>query len=466
MLDLKDIVKATGGRIVCNGVTTFSAISIDSRTIKRGEIFVALKGERFDGHDFLAEALRIGDGAIVNSNFIVDASLANKTILSVNDTLRAIQDLAIYIRRRLHIPVIGVVGSNGKTTTKELISSILSTKLRVLKTLKNLNNHIGMPLCMINYKETPDVMVLEMGTNKPGDINELCDIAFPNIGVITNIGYEHMAGFGSLRNVRDSEMEIVPYLKKLAVNGDDDFLIDGVKDYLYGNRKTLEVIRFGINKKDLDVTARDIEISDEGSRFLLHAGGDSVEIKLRIPGLLNVYNSIAAASVALLVGFGLDDIKAGLESFDGVDMRLEIKKFGGITYLNDVYNANPSSMEGSINELIRILENKRQDYKRAIVVLGDMLELGDLGIYEHMKLGRRLSKMPIDVFIGVGSLMAFAVKEFNRYGLSVITAEEAAEELLKILMPKDIVLIKGSRGMRMEKVLESIMKKKENVHAL
>lgn len=466
MLDLKDIVKATGGRIVCNGVTTFSAISIDSRTIKRGEIFVALKGERFDGHDFLAEALRIGDGAIVNSNFIVDASLTNKTILSVNDTLRAIQDLATYIRRGLHIPVIGVVGSNGKTTTKELISSILSTKLKVLKTLKNLNNHIGMPLCMINYKETPDVMVLEMGTNKPGDIKELCDIAFPNIGVITNIGYEHMAGFGSLRNVRDSEMEIVPYLKKLAVNGDDDFLMDGIKDYLYRNRDTLEVIRFGINKKDLDVTARDIDVSDEGSRFFLHVGGDSVEIKLRIPGLLNIYNSIAAASVALLVGFDLDDIKAGLESFEGVDMRLEIKKFGGITYLNDVYNANPSSMEGSINELIRILENKRQDYKRAIVVLGDMLELGDLEIYEHMKLGRRLSQVPIDVFIGVGSLMAFAVKEFNRYGLSVITAEEAAEELLKILMPKDIVLIKGSRGMRMEKVLESIMKKKENVHAL
>lgn len=466
MLDLKDIVKATGSRIVSNGVTTFSAISIDSRTIKRGEIFVALKGERFDGHDFLAEALRIGDGAIINSNFIVDAPLTNKTILSVNDTLRAIQNLAIYIRRGFDIPVIGVVGSNGKTTTKELISSILSTKLRVLKTLKNLNNHIGMPLCMINYEEIPDVMVLEMGTNKPGDIKELCNIAFPNIGVITNIGYEHMAGFGSLKNVRDSEMEIIPYLEKLAVNGDDDFLMEGLKDYFYRNKETLEVIRFGINKKDLDVIARDIEISDEGSRFLLNAAGDSIEIKLRIPGLLNVYNSIAAASISLLMGFSLDEIKVGLESFEGLDMRLEIKKFEGITYLNDVYNANPSSMEGSINELIRILKNKGEDYKRAIVVLGDMLELGDLGIDEHIKLGRRLSQMPIDAFIGVGSLMAFAVKEFNRYGLSVITAEEAAEELLKILMPKDIVLIKGSRGMRMEKVLESIIKKKENVHAL
>lgn len=466
MLDLKDIVKATGSRIVSNGVTTFSAISIDSRTIKRGEIFVALKGERFDGHDFLAEALRIGDGAIINSNFIVDAPLTNKTILSVNDTLRAIQNLAIYIRRGFDIPVIGVVGSNGKTTTKELISSILSTKLRVLKTLKNLNNHIGMPLCMINYEEIPDVMVLEMGTNKPGDIKELCNIAFPNIGVITNIGYEHMAGFGSLKNVRDSEMEIIPYLEKLAVNGDDDFLMEGLKDYFYRNKETLEVIRFGINKKDLDVIARDIEISDEGSRFLLNAAGDSIEIKLRIPGLLNVYNSIAAASISLLMGFSLDEIKVGLESFEGLDMRLEIKKFEGITYLNDVYNANPSSMEGSINELIRILKNKGEDYKRAIVVLGDMLELGDLGIDEHIKLGRRLSQMPIDAFIGVGSLMAFAVKEFNRYGLSVITAEDAAEELLKILMPKDIVLIKGSRGMRMEKVLESIIKKKENVHAL
>lgn len=464
MLDLKKIVEATGGRVISKGLTTFSSVSIDSRTIKKGEIFVALKGDRFDGHDFLAEALRIGEGAIVNSNCRINASLTNKTIVCVNDTLKAIQDLATHIRRGFDIPVIGVVGSNGKTTTKELISSILSTKLRVLKTFKNLNNHIGMPLCMINYKEIPDVMVLEMGTDKPGDINELCNIASPNIGVITNIGYEHMAGFGTLKNVRDSEMEIVPFLKKLAVNGDDDFLIDGVKEYLH--RNTLEIIRFGINKKDLHVNARDIEISDEGSRFLLYVGEDSKEINLKIPGLLNIYNSIAAASVAIFMGFSLDEIKAGLESFEGIDMRLEIKRFGGVTYLNDVYNANPSSMAGSLNELIRILESKRGDYKRAIVVLGDMLELGDSGIEEHEKLGRKLSQMPIDAFIGVGPLMSFAVKEFKRYAISVTSSEEAAEELLKILMPKDIVLIKGSRGMRMERVLESIIKKEENVHAL
>jgi UDP-N-acetylmuramoyl-tripeptide--D-alanyl-D-alanine ligase len=466
VLDLEKIIEATGGRIISKGMTTFSNISIDSRTIKEGDIFVALKGNRFDGHDFLDEALRIGEGAIVNSNFRIHNSFTSKTILSVKDTLRAIQDLARYIRKGLDIPVIGVVGSNGKTTTKELIYSILSTKLSVLKTLKNLNNHIGMPLCMINYKGIPDVMVLEMGTDKPGDIKELCNIALPDIGVITNIGYEHMAGFGSLRTVRDSEMEIMPYLKKVVVNADDEFLMDGIWNHLNGRRDPLEVIRFGINKRGLDVTARDIEISDEGSRFLLDVGVNSIQINLRIPGLLNIYNSIAAASIALFMGFNLDDIKAGLESFEGIDMRLEIKRFDGVTYINDTYNANPSSMEGSLNELIRILKSKRGSYKRAIVVFGDMLELGDSGIQEHIKLGRKLSTLPIDAFIGVGPLMSFAVKEFKGYAFSVSTAEDASAELLKILMPKDIVLIKGSRGMKMEKVLESIIKKGERVHAL
>jgi UDP-N-acetylmuramoyl-tripeptide--D-alanyl-D-alanine ligase len=467
MINLKEIINATKGMVVSTAKTTFSAISIDSRTIKDGELFIALKGDNFDGHDFVNDALKTGDGAIVNHNFKIKKLDKNKTIISVSDTLKALQDLARYIRTGFDIPVIGVVGSNGKTTTKEFISYILSTKLNVLKTLKNYNNHIGMPLSIVNYHSSPDVMVLEMGTNRPGDIKELCDIALPNIGIMTNIGYEHLAGFGSIEKVRDSEMEILDYVKTLVLNGDDEFLIAGVMEWLNRTKKGLEIIRYGIDKKDLDIVAKEIEISDKGSRFNLSIrDGLSILIELKIPGFFNIYNAIAAASLAYVMGFDLMNIKKGLESFNGLDMRFEIRKYDGVTYLNDVYNANPSSMKESINALVKILKNKRMNYKRAIVVLGDMLELGEFEKDEHIRLGKMLSDMPIDVFIGVGPLMSLATKEFKKQALSVTTPEEAASELLRIVKPYDIVLIKGSRGMRMERVLDSLMRVRGYCYAL
>lgn len=462
MLNIRDIIDATGGRIISSANKNFSAVSIDSRTIKKGELFIALKGERFDGHDFLNDALINGDGAIVNSDFKIDRLRRSKTIISVDNTLKALQNLASHIRKGFDIPVIGIVGSNGKTTTKEFISSILSRRLNVLKTLKNYNNHIGMPLSMINYSGKPDVMVLEMGTNRPGDINELCGIALPDTGVITNIGFEHLAGFGTIEKVRDSELEILPFIKRVVLNGDDEFLVTGVMEWLEKTRCGLEVVRFGINKKDLDITANEIELSDTGCRFQLSIrSGESIGIELKIPGIFNIYNSLAAASLCYIMGIDPNEIKKGLESFNGVDMRFEVRKYDGVTYLNDVYNANPSSMKESIEAFIGIYKNTT--YKRAIVVLGDMLELGDHEIDEHLKLGQRLSDTPVDIFIGVGSLMSIAVKEFNRYALSVDTPEDAASELLKIVCPDDIVLIKGSRGMRMEKVLDSIMDLKRGI---
>lgn len=467
MLHIKDIINATGAKKVFAVDTAFTGLSIDSRTIKDGELFVALKGDTFDGHDFIEDALKIGGGAIVNEDFKFDRYYKDKTIIIVKDTLKALQDLARYIRNSFSIPVVGVVGSNGKTTTKEFIASILSARLNVLKTFKNHNNHIGMPLSIINYSSKPDVMVLEMGTNRPGDIKDLCEIASPDIAVITNIGYEHLAGFGSIEKVRDSELEILDYVKKVVINGDDEFLVAGVMEWLNKNNKKLEIIRHGINKKDLDIIAEDIEVFDLGTKFTLSIRKSlSIDVELKIPGLFNVYNSIAAASLAYIMGFDLIDIKKGLESFSGIDMRFEIKNYDEVTYFNDVYNANPSSMKESINSFIKIFENKEMNYKRAIVVLGDMLELGESEKDEHIKLGKMLSNMPIDIFIGVGKLMSLATKEFKRKALSVTTPDEAATELSKIVMPKDIVLIKGSRGMRMERVLDSLIEIRGNCYAL
>jgi UDP-N-acetylmuramoyl-tripeptide--D-alanyl-D-alanine ligase len=204
MLSIRDIIKATGGSIVIEGNAEFTGVSIDSRTIKSGELFIALKGDRFDGHDFLIDALMSGGGAVVNNlQFMAQGlSTKDKTIVLVDNTLLALHNLARYMRKKFKGHVIGVVGSNGKTTTKELASSILGARLNILKTSGNLNNHIGMPLSITKMDKSTRIMVLEMGTNRPGDVDELCSIALPDIGVITNIGYEHLQGFGSLYKVR------------------------------------------------------------------------------------------------------------------------------------------------------------------------------------------------------------------------------------------------------------------------
>ncbi len=470
MLSIREIAEATGGEIASGGEVCVSGVSIDSRTIQPGELFIALKGDRFDGHDYVPDVLKICGGVLVGrSEFSAAAggfslkgvgiggSVQGKAIVLVDDTLRALHNLARSIRKKFRGPVIGVIGSNGKTTTKELLAAILGTRMKVLKTTGNLNNHIGMPLSLARSDADVGAMVLEMGTNRPGDIKELCDIAPPDIGVITNIGFEHLEGFGSLDTVRDSELEILPYAKKLVLNADDAFLSEGVRERFQG-----EALSFGIESSHADMAAGDISLSDEGMHFSLCAGSERISIHSGLSGRFNIYNSLAAACAAYAVGFSLQEIKKGLESFRGVNMRFEVRKDKGVTYLNDSYNANPSSMEESVKELARRMQpagGNGQKYKRAIAVLGDMLELGDYGITAHRKLGQWMSGLPVGVFIGVGPLMALAVSEFKGKGMHSGTSEDAGTALSSIVREGDIVLIKGSRGMKMEKALSAVFGK-------
>ncbi len=462
MLKIKDILEATGGTLVSEGSRQSVDISIDSRTINEGELFLALKGERFDGHDYMEAALRVGSGAIVSRQSVHSPclSIKGKTIIVVEDTLQALHHIAQNIRTRFKGPVLAIIGSNGKTTTKELISSILGTNFNILKTEGNLNNHVGMPLSMTKVSDKTDIMVLEMGTNRPGDIDLLCKIASPDIGVVTNIGMEHLEGFGSLDAVRDAELEILPYVNKMVINGDDDFLVRGVSLSFRG-----QIITFGIDNKECNVTAREIVVSEDGSQFVLCISGASIRVESKLSGSFNIYNSLAACAAAHTLRVGLDKMKEGLEAFGGVKMRFEIRRLGGVTYLYDVYNANPSSMKASIHELIRTAGRIDKTVQgRAVAVLGDMLELGDYGIQAHEALGEMLSELKIDLFIGVGPLMAKAVSQFGksgRTGIAMDTAEEAGDELAFLVRERDVVLIKGSRGMKMEKVMEVINRGKD-----
>jgi UDP-N-acetylmuramoyl-tripeptide--D-alanyl-D-alanine ligase len=434
-----EIVEATGGKVLCGKQQAVTGFSIDSRKTGQGELFVALHGARFDGHDFVPDALRNGCGAIVS---IPPAEpVGEKMVIQVKNTLAALHDIARRRRLRRDIPVVGVTGTNGKTTTKELIASILSQNHAVLKTSGNFNNHIGLPLCVANMRGNEHFMVLEMGSNARGDIRELCEIVHPDIAVVTNVGEAHLEGFGSVEMVRDTDLEVLGYVKTVCINADDHLLMEGIGSYRG------RVITYGMENR-ADFTAREIMLRDQGSRFLLVTPdrGD-VRISLSISGQFNVLNAVAAATVASELGMSLDEIKGGLESFTGVPLRLEIRYLSGALIINDVYNANPASMEGALREFARLRKG------RTIAVLGDMLELGAYSAAAHADLVAKLNRLGVDVLIAVGPEMHRAAAGFAGPAYRADTSSEARSLLFGMMKDGDTVLIKGSRGIYMEKVL-------------
>lgn len=437
---LDDIVRATQGRVLRGSGGVFAGVSIDSRTIRPGELFVAIPGDRFDGHNFILKALEEGSGALVS--IPPSESPKGKTIIHVKNTLQALQDIARFVRSSMQVPVIAVTGTNGKTTTKEMIVSVFSVRQKVLKTSGNLNNHIGLPLCIANRRGDETVMVLEMGSNAPGDIRDLCEIAAPTYGVTTNVGPAHLEGFGSLEMVRKTDLEILGYVEGVSLNADDAFLMEGVSGFS-GRART-----YGIDRP-ADVTAREIVYGETGSRFLLTLPeGRNTMISLRLNGRGNIYNALAAASVADAFGISPGEIREGLEAFAGVPLRMKVLHQEGMTIISDVYNANPASMDEALSEL------KRLKRKRAVAVLGDMLELGDFAAAAHRGLVERLSQLHIDVLVAVGAEMIRASGSFSGTCLTAADSLEARSVLAGVLRDGDTVLVKGSRGMKMERVLD------------
>lgn len=442
MFTLDDFIKATGGEVLSKCEESFSSASIDTRTIGQKDLFFALQGSKRDGHDFVQEALEKASGAVISRTLHID--LEGKTVIRVKDTLEALQDLARHLRSNFNGKVIAVLGSNGKTTTKDLISAFLSKKYSILKTEGNLNNNIGVPLCISRIERNTEIMVLELGTNRRGDIRELCNIVKPEYAVITNIGYEHIEGFGSLEGVREGELEVLPFVKTVFANGDDEFLIEGLKNWK-GN-----LITFGL-KNNFDYYASDINFSNDGVSFIFNTENSSFPVETHLIGLHNVYNITAACSVALYFGISKYIIRDVLGSFTPPKMRGEIIRFNGTEIIFDAYNANPSSMKVAIEELAR-----RKKDKKAIAVLGDMLELGEYSEKAHEDLGRWLKEMKIDNFVGVGKFIKNALRYVDGYVFE--RAEEAGKFLKDQLKGREILLIKGSRGMKMENILEILMR--------
>jgi len=396
-------------------------------------------------------AMEKGRGALVSTPPPV--AFKGKTIVYVKNTLKSLQDIAHHLRMKRGVTVIGVTGTNGKTTTKELIASILERGHRVIKNSGNLNNHIGLPLSLTRIGEEDEYAVMEMGASGKGDIKALCEIAAPEYGVITNIGPGHLEGFGNLERVRNAKLELFDAVRTIVVNADDGFLMEGIAQR--AREGGPKVITFGIGNR-ADVSARDIVLEERRSLFsLCMKDAQCSETALHVNGRFNIYNALAAASVCSALGIGPGDIAAGIRSFVGVPMRLEMKELLGATVISDVYNANPASMEEAIKELVRLRKG------RAIAVLGDMLELGAYAEEAHRKLGRWMSQLPVDVVIAVGTMMSRAAEEFSadnghprRMTITAHDSSEARRILLSLCSEGDTVLVKGSRGMHMEKIVE------------
>lgn len=457
-LTIKEIIRAVKGELVCGSQRgEISGVSIDSRTIKKGEIFFALKGERFDGHDFLQEAIDKGaKAAVVSKKKKITTKVA---IISVAHTLTALQELAQSYRRRFNPVVVGVTGSNGKTTTKDMLKALLSSKYRVTATVGNYNNIVGLPLTLFEISPGTEFLVLEMGTNHAGEIKRLAEISLPQIGVITNIGDTHLQFFRCISNVLSAKMELVQLLPKrgkIALNIDDGHLRSQFK------KIKQRIITFGIDPR-ADVRANDIAASSPGEKerlsFTVCVGRERKEFDLYCLGRYNIYNALAAISVAKEFDLSLSLMAEVLGKFRFPKLRMEKLKYGEVTLVNDAYNANPTSVRAVLSEFVSSFP-----FLRKIVVLGDMLELGRMSRKFHGEIGEIVAASPIYSLITIGEDARFIAQAAGKWGMeknnifSFKDKKLASKKLKKLLKPKDVVLIKGSRKMGLEEVIKYLFK--------
>jgi UDP-N-acetylmuramoyl-tripeptide--D-alanyl-D-alanine ligase len=453
MFKVNELLKATKGKLIQGRPNVaVKGISIDSRTICRGDAFVAIKGNNFDGHNFIKAAIKKGASCILSQRLPFTVyRLPRVVFIKVKDTVKALGDIARLQREKFDLPVIAVTGSNGKTTTKEMIAAILSKKYPVLKNEGTKNNQIGLPLTLLKLKPYHEIVVLELGTNHPGEIEYLSRICQPNIGIITNIGPVHLEFLQSLEGVLKEKLNLIKNLKRpyiAILNADDNLL----------NRQLVRkstppfTLSFGI-KKPSDFLASRIRSSYQKIGFVVN---NKYRFTLKTLGYQNIYNALSAIAIGQLFGLEYKDVVSGLNNFNFPQSRLNMVKLKGLRFIDDTYNSNPNALK----QALEVLDNFKVKGKK-IFVMGDMLELGKDKELFHFQAGR-LAAGICDIFITVGKLSKCAAQAAKKSGMNsqnifICDACQKAREILfsKIsLNQDDLVLVKGSRLMKMEEVLK------------
>src|SRR5579864_9193801 len=429
--------------------------SIDSRSVKAGELFFAVKGERLDGHDYVEAALEKGAVAAVVRADQLQRYPDKTRLLPVNDTLVALQTLATAVRRLWGKPLVGVTGSAGKTTTKEAIAHVLGSRLRVLKSEGNFNNHFGLPLMLLKLEPEHDVAVIEMGMSHAGEIRALAKIAQPEIGVVTNVAPVHLEFFDSLAGIARAKYELIESLPSngtAVLNADDEYVSRFGRDFKG------RVIKYG-TAIGADVSAKNVQSKGaEGSEFDVVVAGTREHTHLPLVGEHNVLNALAAVSVAIACSMKASEAVAALSTLQPADKRGQVLQLGNITVINDCYNSNPKALRAMVDALSGMKAARR------IVVAGEMLELGPAGEALHRESGNHMGERKIDVLIGVRGLAHALVDGAKQAGTRaefVATPEEAGEWLARETRDGDVVLLKASRGVKLEKALETWQAKRD-----
>lgn len=460
-MKVKEIIKATGGKLVIGNLETECGdFCKDTRIIKNGETYIGIKGEKFDGNTLWKEALEKGASTVIlqgvsfeNEDF---EQYKDKNIILVKNTIDAIADIATY-KRNLYgddFHVVGVTGSVGKTSTKDIIANVVSQKYKTLKTQGNNNNDIGLPFTMFNLKDH-EAAVIEMGMNHFNEISKLTKIAKPTISVITNIGTSHIGNLGSRENILKAKLEILEGMNKkvLVINNDNDLLHD-----LSLKNKEIEIHTYGIDNKS-DVMAEDIVLNENNSEFTCNLKGEKFRVKVPVGGIHFVYNALCAATVGKLLGLNAKEIINGIETFELTKKRMDITELkNGVTIINDSYNASFESMQASLKYLGALKNNRK------VAVLGDMLELGEFSKELHEKVGNEVVKNNIDILICSGEnakyIVDIALKNgMNKDNVFYFEDKEKIKEFVKQNWKSgDVILFKASNGMKFFEIVENLLK--------
>lgn len=447
IMKLSDAAAAMGSKAPCEAEIT--SVSIDSRTISEGCLFIAIKGENFDGHSFVNTVLSEGAAAAVCSHAVPGAE--KKTVL-VEDTRKALRQIAAYNRSRYRIPVIGVTGSVGKTTTKNMVASVMRTTYNTLATETNLNNEIGLPRMCLRLDSSHEAAVLEMGMSGFGEISNLTNVARPTVGLITNIGVSHIEMLGSREGILQAKLEILDGMEPdapLILNVDNDMLSLAASQ-LKGSRP---VVTYGVDTPECDCRASDIKQTEEDITFTLSYQGVEYEVYIPVIGMHNVYNACAAFLCGIFTGVTPENALKGLREYVPDGRRQNICHFGEYTFIEDCYNASPDSITAALSVLSSVPCTGRR-----IAVLGDMLELGEYARKAHHDCGVQAAESGVDMLFAYGPYAAYYVEGAGERVSSRLydDKEQLAADLAEAIEPGDAVLFKASRGMKLEDVYNKV----------